>query len=32
MSCKTLLDHMEGKAVNLRNFLDYEVVLKESTK
>lgn len=31
-ACKTLLDIIDGKAVQERTLLDYEVILKESTK
>ncbi|MCM1537691.1 MAG: LacI family transcriptional regulator [bacterium] len=32
VTCRILLDHLEGKAVAKRTLLGYEVVLKESTK
>lgn len=31
-TCRTLLDHLEGKEVSGRTLLGYEIVLKESTK
>lgn len=32
VTCRILLDHLEGKEVSKRTLLQYEVVLKESTK
>lgn len=32
MTCRILLDHLEGKEIPKRTLLGYEVVLKESTK
>ena len=32
VTCRTLLDHLEGKEVSKKTLLGYEVVLKESTK
>lgn len=32
VACATLLDMLEGKEVSRKTWLDYEVVLKESTK